>query len=281
MGLGGVAVCDSLVGGLGLGDEFVDLPAEPAVSPHRGDGRGQSPQELGGIRSALGTRRIDEYVPAVLAPLLRMLAGLPIASSGKTFCSTRTVKRGGLLDRADPMAGAQLLRLRKIRFLRDNFGNELRAGNNPESEGWKIDHYDSGRDAVLLDLYKKVGEPAINAKMADDAKAWIAEHPQRFLVLCVHRFILFWTGSLFIGTAAGLGTQLKNLLFALSSLLGIAGLVLAVRKRVHAVFLFAALIVFYPLTYYISVPELRYRHAIEPQLLILAAFLLCSLAARF
>ena len=168
----------------------------------------------------------------------------------------------------------------KFVFLRDNFGNELRAGNNPESEGWKVDHYDSGRDPVLLELYKKIGEPAINAKMADDAKAWIAEHPQRFLTLCAHRFIFFWTGSLFSGGSTGLGTQLKNLLFALSSLLGIAGLVLALKGRVHGVFLFAALIVFYPLTYYISVPELRYRHAIEPQLLILAVFLLCSLAAR-
>jgi len=34
------------------------------------------------------------------------------------------------------------------------------------------------------------------------------------------------------------------------------------------------------MTYYISVPEARYRHAIEPELIILAVFLLWSLSAR-
>jgi len=49
---------------------------------------------------------------------------------------------------------------------------------------------------------------------------------------------------------------------------------------VYGVFLFATLLLFYPLIYYISVPEARYRHAIEPELAILAVFLVSSFSAR-
>ena len=73
----------------------------------------------------------------------------------------------------------------------------------------------------------------------------------------------------------------KNLVFLASSLLSIGGLLLAFKRRVHGVFLFATLLLFYPLTYYISVPEPRYRHAIEPELVILAMFLISSLPARW
>ena len=68
--------------------------------------------------------------------------------------------------------------------------------------------------------------------------------------------------------------RVRNLLFLASSLLSIGGLLLAFKRRVHGVFLFATLLLSYPLIYYITVPEPRYRHAIEPELVILAVLLL-------
>ena len=124
-----------------------------------------------------------------------------------------------------------------------------------------------------------MGEAAINAEQADDAKAWIAQHPNRFLVLCLRRVIFFWAGVQ--RTWAGLPglEQVKNLLFLASSLLAIAGLLLALKRHVYNVFLFATLLLSYPLIYYITVPERRYRHPIEPELVILAVFLLLSVSA--
>ncbi len=92
-----------------------------------------------------------------------------------------------------------------------------------------------------------MGEVAINAEQADEAKAWIAQHPKRFLVLCFRRFIFFWAGL----PREGL-EQVKNLLFLVSSLLAIAGLVLAVKRRIHGVFLFATLVGSYPWIYYVT-----------------------------
>ncbi len=160
-------------------------------------------------------------------------------------------------------------------FVRDNFGSEFRSGNNPQAEGWKVGNYDAARSPLL----SSESEAAISSQRADEAKAWIAQHPKRFLVLCFRRFIFFWGGL--PRTWAGLPVtgrkQVRKLLFLASSLLSIGGLLLAFKRHVHGVFLFATLLLFYPLVYYISVPEPRYRHAIEPELVILAIFLILSL----
>ncbi len=168
-------------------------------------------------------------------------------------------------------------------FIRDNFGNEFRSGNNQLSEGWKVAAYDSGRDPKLLYLYQQMGEYEINVVMADDAKIWIAQHPQRFLTLCVHRFYLFWAGTPrnYSGVAFGLLKQVKNMVYVLTSITAMLGAFWAFRKRIHGWFLFASLLLIYPFPYYISVPEPRYRHAIEPQILLLTIYLFWCVWDRF
>jgi len=167
-------------------------------------------------------------------------------------------------------------------FIRDNFGNEFRAGNNPRAEGWKVGSYDAARNPHFATVYKQMGELEVNKLQADDAEQWIAQNPTRFLVLCLRRFYYFWAGlpRTWLGLPLPPSKQLKNLIFLACSLVALGGLFLALRKRPHGIFLFATVILFYPLTYYISNTEPRYRHAIEPQLVILSVFLLVSIAAR-
>ena len=92
------------------------------------------------------------------------------------------------------------------------------------------------------------------------------------LVLTVRRFIFFWDGMPRVSDVEGL-IATKNLLFLATSVLAIWGLLLAWKRRIHGVFLFAALLIFYPLVYYVCFPELRYRHPIDPELLILGVYL--------
>ena len=161
-------------------------------------------------------------------------------------------------------------------FVRDNFGTEFRAGNNPQAEGWKVGIHDATFNPILL------SEAAISSQQADEAKAWIGQHPRRFLVLCFRRFYYFWAGLpvTWFGVPVTGMKRVRNLLFLASSLLSIGGLLLALKKRVHGVFLFSTLLLFYPSTYYITVPEPRYRHAMEPELAILAVFLISSFLLR-
>ena len=150
-------------------------------------------------------------------------------------------------------------------FVRDALGMNLCGGNNPQAEGWWVQTY------LPYGLYKQMGEAAFDSEEADQAKDWIAQHPNRFLVLTFRRFIFFWSGI----PREGL-QQIKNLLFLASSLLAIGGLLLAAKRRVHGVLLFATLLLSYPLIYYITFPQPRYRHAIDPELVILVVFLISS-----
>jgi 4-amino-4-deoxy-L-arabinose transferase-like glycosyltransferase len=166
-------------------------------------------------------------------------------------------------------------------FIRDNFGNEFRSGNNPLAEGWAVTAYHAGSNPSLLLLYEGLSEPAINAAQSRAAKEWIAQNPKAFVVLCFRRFIYFWAGVplTWTGLARTGVEQAKNWLFLATSLLGAAGLCLAILKRVHGVFLFAALMIFYPLIYYITVPMARFRHPMDPELTILGVFFVWSLLA--
>ena len=52
------------------------------------------------------------------------------------------------------------------------------------------------------------------------------------------------------------------------------GLFRALRQKRPGGWLFAGLVLTYPTTYYFVFPHARYRHPIEPELLIVAVFLL-------
>jgi len=61
------------------------------------------------------------------------------------------------------------------------------------------------------------------------------------------------------------------------SVLAVWGTLRAVRQKMPAAWLFVGLLLTYPTTYYFVFPHARYRHPIEPELVILAAFLLSQL----
>lgn len=155
-------------------------------------------------------------------------------------------------------------------LLRGGFGANLRAGNNPEAQGsWVIAY--TYNNPTLQEQYIRMGEAAYVREQGRLAREWIAAHPSRFLVITLRRFAFFWIAPPHEGLH-----RAKNLLFSLSSALSIGGLVLAIKRRIHGAFLFATLAASYPFVYYLTFPQMRYRHPIEPELLILAVFWIWS-----
>ena len=160
-------------------------------------------------------------------------------------------------------------------FVRGDLGVELHVGNNPLAKGWWVATFHPGNNGVLYEQYKQLGERAFDNDQRDQAKDWIAQNPATFIGLCFRRFIYFWAGIPRPGPE-----KIKNLLFLASSLLSVGGLFLACKQGVPGAFLFATLSLFYPLIYYFTFPTPRYRHAIDPELAILAVFLISSIPAR-
>ncbi|HUI83783.1 MAG TPA: glycosyltransferase [Candidatus Binatia bacterium] len=164
-------------------------------------------------------------------------------------------------------------------FIRDNFGNELRVANNPLAEGPLVAIYHPSENDLVRERYRRMGELAFCADQGRRAREWIAENPGRFTVITLRRVIFFWDGLPRITKVQALA-ETKNALFLATSVLAIWGWMLAWKRRLHGAFLFGSLIVFYPLIYYICFPQPRYRHPIEPELLVLGVYLVSEARSR-
>ena len=61
------------------------------------------------------------------------------------------------------------------------------------------------------------------------------------------------------------------------SVVGWLGLLFALTRRPPGWQLFLALLLIYPIPYYLAYPNAKYRHALEPELLLLGVFLVIVL----
>jgi len=164
-------------------------------------------------------------------------------------------------------------------FVRDNVGVEIRCGNNPLAEGLWVAMYHPSQNPILYERYRQLGEAAYTAEQGRLANGWIAQNPGKFLTVSFRKAVFFWYGVPRLTRNPRLEWT-KNVLFFASSLLPFFGLLLALKRRVHGVFLFASLMIVYPLVYYVSFPSARYRHPIEPQMLILGVYLVTQTRPR-
>ena len=196
-------------------------------------------------------------------------------------------------------------------FVRDNVGVEFRCGNNPLAEGIWVGLYHPSQNPILYRRYRQMGEAAYCVEQGRLANEWIAGHPEQFAVITFRKFVFYWNGLPRLSSTAEWmqqhpqhwasqmfwpvifdknGTPRSNVieaiqqartsLFLATSLWAFGGLVLAIRNQIHGVFLFASLLIFYPLVYYVSFPLPRYRHPIEPMMLILAVYLFTQARSR-
>ena len=124
-----------------------------------------------------------------------------------------------------------------------------------------------------LQTYSRLGEQAYEARCRRLAFNWIEENPGRFFLISLKRFFYYWDNTVKAtnGTAV---VDFRNSLFLASSVLAFWGLGRALRKKKPGAWLFFWLVAVYPVIYYFFFPGARYRHPIEPELLILVVFLL-------
>jgi hypothetical protein len=164
-------------------------------------------------------------------------------------------------------------------FIRDNFGAELRLGNGPGADGTWMEYLHPTQDVYAMHQYEAMGELAYIALRKHQAVDYIKADYARFAGLCVKRFIYFWAGPPKATQPPWLN-EAKNSLYLASSVLMFWGLVRALRKRREGAWLLLWLIVFYPAIYYVVFPAPRYRVPIEPEMAILAVFVITEAAGK-
>lgn len=162
-------------------------------------------------------------------------------------------------------------------FLRSNFGFEFHLGNYHLSNGmgW------SGRHPVInaneLNRYRQMGELAYVQYHGQEAWKFVREYPAEFASLTAHRFLWFWDGE-YINYSGH--EPWKTWMFWPLSLFGAIGALAAIRDRMRGSLLLTAAALAYGLPYYITYPQHRYRHPVEPLLLLLVAYVVVELWRR-
>lgn len=157
---------------------------------------------------------------------------------------------------------------------RSGFGLELRVGNSLETgviwRGWLHPH----ENPAEARRYQQMGEVAYMAEKRREALAFIAAHPGTFAWLTAKRIAYIWTSiwDLSPGYLRANPLDAVNIPITTSlTILALVGLRLAFRERNPAAWLFALTILAVPLVYYFTHVNIRYRHPLDPFLVILAA----------
>ena len=159
--------------------------------------------------------------------------------------------------------------------LRSNFPLELYIGNN-ENYDDKHPRYPGFITKERETLrYFHMGEIPFMDEEKRKAMAFIVAHPRVELILFGQRFAAFWTGlpnalQNFLATDSWLVRTLL-LCAALSGIGALAGIAVLLRRRSIYAFPLAVYPIVFPFLYYITHTSLRYRHPIDPVVLLLTA----------
>ncbi len=157
-------------------------------------------------------------------------------------------------------------------LLRSGLGNELYNATLLDTPVGREEVYGviESREEVIE--YRRVGEMAYMAERGRLAREIISADPGHFLWLCVKRTAAFWVGNwASFEVFRGKAMLVRFVLYAALSVLGLIGLGVAWYRGQHAL-LYTIPLVIYPGLYYLTHVEARYRHPIEPYLVILGAY---------
>jgi len=169
-----------------------------------------------------------------------------------------------------PWAVRNSRRLHAFIPLRSNLGYELWQGNRPGSDGFFLADLHPNVNAVEFQRYEALGEVGYMHEKLEIARKLILNNPGRFTVLSAKRTYYFWAG---IGRHSSSAVVVY---ITATSVLGFVGLILLWRQNraLAAYFLFPLML--FPLPYYITHPDYRFRLVIDPILVALAAYALSS-----
>ena len=159
--------------------------------------------------------------------------------------------------------------------LRSNLPFELWLGNNEQFDEQSQVVPPSNPELAEIRNYIHMGETAFMQDKWRKATGFMRAHPRLEIALFARRFVATWTGvekpiESFRDTDSAL-VRVVIISNALAALGALCGLLALLRSRNIYAFPLAAVPIVYPLIYYVTHTSLRYRHPIDPVLLLLVA----------
>lgn len=187
----------------------------------------------------------------------------------------RTAVLAGLVALAtiSPWLARNRMALGHWSFIRDDFGFELSLGNYHGSNARAWNGMFPPDNPRILREYVSEGETEFVARHGALARQFIRQYPREFAQLCVQRVLLFWNGYVTLNVDVNVKWW-RPWMFWQLSVLALLGSVFALTRRAPAAWMYALAIMLYPIPYYLTYPLLRYRHPIEPLMLLLGIYFL-------
>ncbi len=164
--------------------------------------------------------------------------------------------------------------------MRDGFWLELYVGNTGANTDFKPEWAHPAGSPDEWHEYRRLGEQAYIEGKKKLAIEFIKSHPRWFVVTTLRRISFIWTG---IGRLPGTimvfafdpdePYSITNILaYTTLTVLMLLGLLRALRERNSGAVPFALVLLTLPLVYYITHPDLRFRHPMDPAAVILAVY---------
>jgi hypothetical protein len=155
-------------------------------------------------------------------------------------------------------------------FFRSNYWFEFYLGNYHFSNGVGFSGKHPNNNPKAFRQYAELGELRFVELHKKEALDFVRKYPLEFLQLTATRTLWFWDGT---PLRYQTNEWWQPWEFWPLSAVGWAGLLFVLTRRPRGWQLFLALLLIYPIPYYLAYPNAKYRHAVEPELLLLGVFL--------
>jgi 4-amino-4-deoxy-L-arabinose transferase-like glycosyltransferase len=156
---------------------------------------------------------------------------------------------------------------------RDSFGLMLYLGNSGDTSHWAPDWVNPSTSDIELEELNRLGELSYVTHKQRQACAFIRSHPGWFAWVTLRRIVYTWTGfwSFQHSYLAAEPFDPPNILLRTTlTVLALAGLRRAMHLSIALALPYLLVLLTFPLAYYVTIPEMHYRHPIDPQIVVLA-----------
>jgi hypothetical protein len=159
--------------------------------------------------------------------------------------------------------------------LRDGMGLELWVGNNGDTSHWHPPKAGPWHNDAEYGEFQRLGEVPYMAKKREMALAYIRAHPAWFVRVSLRRVVYLWTGfwSFDRSYLQGEAMDVPNILVSVTVLiLALVGLRRAYKNQVDTAIPYLCVLIFFPLVYYVTHPEVYYFRPVDPFMVLLATY---------
>jgi hypothetical protein len=130
--------------------------------------------------------------------------------------------------------------------------------------------YHPGANPREFKRYTKMGEQGYIQQAKRDALEFVRQYPREFADLTLHRILWFWDGTPLQYQSLEWWRTWEFWPLSVSAWLG---LMFVLLRQPRGWLLYLSCLLVYPIPYYLVYVVPKYRHAIEPEMLLLSVFL--------